>query len=472
MKKRGRRLLEACAFVLLLCAVVTVCSRLLERKQSRNLFGGFLKEPDAYDVLFFGDSQMMNGMLPMDMWQEYGIAGYNLSCYGNTLPTTYWAVRSALDYAQPRLAVIAVNGIHDLNKVTNYSGDLHTAMDFWPLTDTKVSAIDDLLYDVENPDFTDIEGYRYRDLNWEFYIKLGKYHSRWSELNKGDFQAAPAYARGGEMLTGVTPIWSYTLAEEDDYADEMGHGFVYLRRAIELCQSRGVEVLLVQMPSPTLINAQRCANTVRSIAQEYGVDFVDTTYLDSIVDYAVDCYDTDPHLNVSGSLKMTSFLGSYIQSRYNLPDRHGEAHYAAWNDALAAYHHDKMERLCSQTELHSVLMLLHDQAFDVKMVVPPDSAIPYDELAILLMHNLARERVRAGEEYDMSSALMYPLEQFDRAIAEGLPYCLVREDGVVTEYIGKEAETAASAVFGEAMRPGAVTIEVAAEGEQAVQMQF
>jgi len=42
------------------------------------LFGGFLEEPGLYDVLFFGDSQFMNSMLPMELWAEYGIAGYNL----------------------------------------------------------------------------------------------------------------------------------------------------------------------------------------------------------------------------------------------------------------------------------------------------------------------------------------------------------------------------------------------------------
>ena len=122
----------------------------------------------------------------------------------------------------------------------------------------------------------------------------------------------------------VSPIWDYTLAEPDDYADEVGYAFSYLRMALEECRSRGIEVLLLHLPSPMIINSQRYANTARSIAEEYGAGFVDATQLDSIVDYAADCFDQDPHLNTSGTLKMTSYLGSYIREHYDLPDRRGE----------------------------------------------------------------------------------------------------------------------------------------------------
>ena len=76
MKKRSLlRILESCVFLLLLWVVMVMVSGLLERKNSRNLLGGFLEEPQLYDVLFFGDSQLMNAMIPLEMWEDYGIAG-------------------------------------------------------------------------------------------------------------------------------------------------------------------------------------------------------------------------------------------------------------------------------------------------------------------------------------------------------------------------------------------------------------
>jgi len=457
-KKTGLRALEACAFTLLLGALVLGVSGLVERKQSRDLFGGFLEEPELCDVLFFGDSQFMNAMLPLDMWEDTGVAGYNLACYGSVMPTTYWTLVNALDYAQPKLAVISVGGMNETHKVTNYSGDLHTALDFWPMSANKARMIDDLLDDPDDPDYTDIEGYRYRDLRSEFYFTLGKYHSRWSELTKADFEPRPAHSRGGETLVGVYPIWEYELVDENDYAEEGGYSYQYLRMAVEECQRRGIEVLLIHPAAPQYINAQRHANTVRSIAQEYGVGFVDVTYLDSIVDYAVDCFDADPHLNVSGSLKMTDFIGSYIREAYGLADHRGEARYAHWDKHLEAYKDEKLRVIREEESLVNLLMLLHDPDVDVRVAVAPDAPTRYDDVSCLLMHNLAREHVLAREEYDKWSGFMFPLAGFDEALQSGAPYCLHREAGKVTEYTGKAAEIAMREAFGEADAP--VMIEV------------
>lgn len=457
-KKSWLRALQGCAFLLLLGAAVFAAERLVERKQSRELFGGFLEEPEQYDVLFFGDSQLMNAMLPLEMWEDYGIAGYNLACYGSVMPTTYWSLVNALDYAQPRLAVIAVNGMDNPHKVTNYSGDLHTAMDFWPMSANKARMIDDLLSDPDDPDYTDVEGYRYRDLRGEFYFKLGKYHSRWSELTEKDFKAQPHHEKGGETLVGIAPIWDYELADENDYAEEGGYSYQYLRRAIEECGRRGIEVLLVHLPAPQFINSQRHANTVSSIAQEYGVGFVDVTYLDSIVDYAVDCFDADPHLNLSGSLKMTSYLGSYIQAHYDLPDHRGEARYARWNGDLDAYKDKKLRAIREEESLDDLLMLLSDPDVDVRLAIRRDAPIRYDDLGVVLMHNMAREHVLAGEEYEKSSGFMFPLEGFDEALRSGETYCLRREAGRVTEYTGDDAEAVMRETFGDERAP--VMIEV------------
>ena len=83
-KKTWLRLLESSVFVLLICAVLTGVSTLVERKASRNQFGPFLDQPEQYDVLFFGDSSFVNCLFPMEIWEDYGIPGYNLSCYGKS----------------------------------------------------------------------------------------------------------------------------------------------------------------------------------------------------------------------------------------------------------------------------------------------------------------------------------------------------------------------------------------------------
>ena len=449
MKKKSLlRVLEACAFLLLLAAIIALLSGLLERKKSRNVLGGFLEEPQLYDVLFLGDSQFMNAMIPLELWEDYGIAGYNLSSYGNTPAVSYWMLINALDYAQPDLVVIAANSMKGLHKISKFSSDLHMATDFWPLTRNKVRMIRDLLDDPEDPDFRDKEGNLYRDLKWEFLFPMGKYHSRWHELTKEDFSKRPSHVKGGETRVGVESIWDYELTDEENYAEEMGYSYAYLRKTIEECQRRDIDVLLVHLLNPRVINAQRYANTARSIAEEYGVGFVDMTYLDSIVDYAVDCSDTDPHLNVSGTQKTTAFLGSYLRDHYPLPDRRRDPDYAHWYKQLDAYKDEKIRVLAEEENPNNALMLLHDQDFDVSLALFPPSSVYQDDQAYLLIQNIAREHVLAGEEYSKWSNMMFPLSGFDEAYCEEIPYYLHREGDVITEYTGDRAEQAALETFG------------------------
>jgi len=456
--KHGKwlRFLESCVFLLLLCAIVFSLSGLLERKASGNQFGPFLENPQEYDVLFLGDSRFVNCLLPMELWADYGIAGYNLSCYGNTMPVSYWSMMNAFDYAEPDLVVLAINGVRKDLKVTGSSSDLHTALDFYPLTKTKIAAINDLM---DDPRAVDDDGNFYADMRWEYAFKLGKYHSRWSELVASDFSPIKNRQRGAEVVVGVAPYQEYTLIDDNLFAEETGDGYAYMRRTIEECQRRGIDVLLVHLPYPASENAQMHANTVGSIAEEYGVRYVDFVRLDSIVDYAVDCYDEQAHLNPSGALKVTDYLGRYIADHYDLPDRRGEAGYAAWAADYDAYVDEKLYRLSWQgDQLANVLMLLHDDDFDVRMGVRPNAPMYWDDQAILLMHNIAREHVYEADEYAMASSVMYPLEVFDEASWENWAYFLETDGGQAREWSGEEAAAQIESVFAD--RKGHVLIEV------------
>ena len=111
MKQKGLRLIQTLVFCLLLLAVLSHASGVLERKESRNKFGPFFEQKENFDVLFLGNSHMVNGVFPMELWNQHGIAAYNIAGYGNTLPVSYWAMRNAFDYASPRLMVIDISGV-------------------------------------------------------------------------------------------------------------------------------------------------------------------------------------------------------------------------------------------------------------------------------------------------------------------------------------------------------------------------
>lgn len=474
-KKTWLRLLESSVFVLLICAVLTGVSTLVERKASRNQFGPFLDQPEQYDVLFFGDSSFVNCLFPMEIWEDYGIPGYNLSCYGNTMSVNYWVMMNALDYADPEVVVLAVNDVYKDLKVTGSSSDLHTALDFFPLTYTKVRAIEDLM---DDPLATDDDGNRYVDMKWEYIFTLGKYHSRWSDLQQSDFTGLPNVQKGADMMIDVAPMTDYNLIDDDQYGEESGVGYAYLRRIIEECRMRGTEILLVHLPHLASKKAQMSANTVSSIAEEYGVNYIDFVRMDSVVDYATDCYDLSAHLNPSGGWKVTDYIGQYLSERYGLADRRSDPAYAHWQEDYRDYAAYKLERIAAQNELNELLAMIHDDSVSVSVAVRAHADLYWDDQVLTLLHNTAREHVYDADAYSMWSNSMFPLGGLEDALWNDEAYFLDldRENGTLDEFVGERAIERAECLFGDSVWEEGKEIRIRvidnATGKQIVERQF
>jgi hypothetical protein len=62
----------------------------MERKASDFKYANFFEQDEDFDVLFFGTSHVINGIFPMELWNEYGIVSYNFGGHGNEIATSYW----------------------------------------------------------------------------------------------------------------------------------------------------------------------------------------------------------------------------------------------------------------------------------------------------------------------------------------------------------------------------------------------
>lgn len=473
MKKNLLRAVEALAFCTLLALCVWFASGALERKASRIKYEPLLERPDEIDVLFVGDSHMINGVYPMELWKDYGIASYNLACIGNTLPVSYWTMMNALDYVRPQLVVIGINDVEFAHKLTGSSSDAHTALDGLPMTWTKIRAIEDLM---DDPWVTDDDGTPYTELKWEYYFKLGKYHSRWHEAGLRELSYETNRQKGAEMAIAVTEPRDYDIIDENQCAEESGWGYAYLRMMIEECRRRGMDVMLVHLPYPSTEEDQMAANQVYWIAEEYGVDYVDFVALDQVVDYRTDCFDAFSHLNPSGARKVTDYIGRYITDWYDVPDRRGEASHAHWDADYADYAAYKLGRFKMQSDLDHVLMLLHDRHLTARIGVKEGAALYGDEQLMRLMHNTVREHVFEEDAFAKWSDSLFPLTGLDEAAASGEAYFaqLNGPGEPAEEYAGEEAVRITQEHFGVMPEDVQVMIEVleADTGETAAVMHF
>ena len=161
--------MSATAFLVLLISLIAGLSCVLEYKGSREKIEPFIQNAEQYDVLFFGDSHAYSAIYPMELWENYGIASYNLANYNLTIPLSYWVMRNALLYCQPELVVLDFNQVWEQAKLCESSGDVHTGLDGFPLSRMKLEAIYDLM---DDPLVTDKNGNLWYIRNYSHLLKI------------------------------------------------------------------------------------------------------------------------------------------------------------------------------------------------------------------------------------------------------------------------------------------------------------
>lgn len=376
MKKKWMRFGSCVAVLFILCLAVAGSANVVERKASKEKYAEFFEQDADYDVLFVGTSHVINGVYPMELWKEYGIVSYNLGGHGNEMATSYWVLKNALDYTTPRLVVIDCYMLASDLKVNENPELAHLSLDALPITKTKVQAVRDLFEEAQEEN----TGAEYL---WNFLT----YHNRWNELSEEDFVEPGTVEKGAEMRIAVAEPESIEQIERSEKLTSETTGMRYLRKMIEECQQNGIEVLLMYLPFPAGEEAQMEANTVVDIADAYSLSYIN--YLDEdIIDWDTDCYDRVSHLNPSGARKVTSHLGNYIMTHYDVPDERENVIYEDWDQDYADYTACKLDNLKAQSELEPYLMLLYGEDFDFVLTVNGKSAISKDDKIAALFRNL------------------------------------------------------------------------------------
>ena len=131
---------------------------LMERKESRLKYISFFEQEADFDVLFLGTSHVINGIFPMELWNDYGIVSYNFGGHGNRLATSYWVMENAFDYTSPKLIVIDCYMLSEPDKIASDFSHMHSVFDAFPFSKTKVNTVFDLLEMEVQEEEGDIEG--------------------------------------------------------------------------------------------------------------------------------------------------------------------------------------------------------------------------------------------------------------------------------------------------------------------------
>lgn len=354
--KRLQKIISAIVFLALLFGAILKCADVLESKEARKKYIPFYESETNFDVIFLGTSHVKDQVLPMEMWDEYGIASYNWGHSNCTPAENYYLIQDILKYTSPKIVVIDVYGIteYDDNNNGKYkTGKIeqqHVQFDSLPISLSKIKASQDVFDDYDNNE----------DFIWNFIM----YHNRWSELGEEDFKYEITTQKGATFLTGLG-TGRFQRISEDEKREIDSVCYPYFLNLIEYCEEQGVQVLCVYLPYGAVgEGSQLIANSIGDIVEAYPNCHYVNMLTKNIVNLNTDVYQDNSHLNYSGSLKVTKWLGEYLVQNYELDDYSDND---SWYLDYQAYYEYKVKTLEQQTALVNYLVQLADSDFSAEL---------------------------------------------------------------------------------------------------------
>ena len=430
MNKIIKSMISFVAVAGMIIAGILYVSDVTERKDSKEKFDEFY-ETENIEVLFLGSSHVLNGILPMELWNEYGIVSYNMGGHGNRMVLNYWVLMNALEHKTPKLVVLDAYMLGLEDKIADLE-QVHLSSDHFPYSQTKKDMIDDLVEE-EN---------RKSDFLWKF----STYHNRWSELKENDFVRKTTPEKGAESRIEVAVPVEMRYFDADFKIPKEGLGVEYACKIIEECQKRGIDILITYLPFPENSGWQGESNRMEDIAAEYGVNFLDYYTLLEQVNINTDFYDKDSHMNPSGARKITRYIGNYIMQNYAIEDHRENEEYSSWHDDYETYLDFKKENICKEEELKNYLMLLNDKDFSYGIYFKPWNSIGAYSVLVELLNNIGINYAEIPNDYyfmlvdNMTGErkIMHLFEEMETRFAE---FSLFYNDEGHLELTNSEAES-------------------------------
>ena len=338
MEKHSKtvNLIKALIIIAVGIAILLGLSKILTLKSEDgiNQLQALYKQPeDSIDVIFLGSSKVYCDIATGVLWDNYGIAAFDLG--GAEAPSwvSYYQLKEALKTQKPKVVCyeVSVAAMYDmLVQENNWATDNNYGMKW------NSNRIDMLRVNSEEDDFK---------------LRLNPFnimHGRYKDLTENDF----INIRDSVNYKGFDPrerIWEMNtpnngaITEADPCTEKENE---YIRKLIELARSNDISILLFASPYDVPEEDQRILNYIVDIAESENVEYIDfNRFFDEIgMDFSCDMADTG-HLNYSGNYKFTNYFGSLLKEKYDLPDRRGDKKYVSWewDSALQNYERNDLD---------------------------------------------------------------------------------------------------------------------------------
>ncbi len=364
--KKHSRALKTAAFLLATVLILGICNFVVRPVwtdwNNYNTTHGIYEEPkNTIETLFVGKSAVMNAIIPIQLYEEYGICAYDLSTEDQPMLASYYWVEEGYRLHSETLdtVVLDVSGLCVPAEESFY----HKALDAMHFSSVKLDAVRAYSGNFEQ--------------TIQNLIPLLSYHARWSDLSDEDIQKA-----GYEpelSLRGYNYSTSSLLDEADNY-DEISlplyetdaggevnpldlEALSYLEKMTEFCDEKDIRLILIKNPSEFIWDSA-FSNAVQAVADSYGLEFLDLNldpyYDETGFNFATDSIDNQ-HANYRGASKITSYIGKYLSEECGCRDVRDDNTYKFMEEELEEFNRISAgEELCEITDPCEYLSYLNE----------------------------------------------------------------------------------------------------------------
>ncbi len=355
-KSKAVNFIKAVIIIITAVLIVTGLSRLflLKSEDGINQFDALYKQPEnSIDALFLGSSLVYCNIATGVMWENHGLAAFDLGGAEAPAWVSYYQLKEALQSQTPKVVCyeVSIAGMYPtLYQADNWASDNSYGMKW------NSNRIDQLKVNSEEDDFL----LRLNPLNIM--------HGRYKDLKENDF----TNVRNTANYKGFDPRESVSDQERPELLDpsEMEpcseKAEEYIRKMAELTRQEGIPLILFVSPYPVTESQQRVNNYIATIAESEGVEFIDFNrrYDDIGIDFKADMADHS-HLNYSGNYKFSDYFAKLLKDKFDIPDRRGDERYVSWDWDAALQDYERNDLKINTSEDAGEILTLAQNGYIV-----------------------------------------------------------------------------------------------------------
>ncbi len=353
MKKKIKNIIKTIIFLIALLFFINCSSYILRDKPSIKRYYDFYNDNTELDILLSGSSHMLNSILPMELYEKYGITSYNIGNPRESIPTSYWVIRNAIKQRKPKIVILEVyyDGWGEKIKEDDMPF-LHYFFDSAPFSIDKFLAMNDLVG---------------LDKSLEYLFDLSFYNSRWDKLTEDDFNFDYSLEKGALSLIEYKSfdyVYDDTSCNDErlkvtDVAEE------YLNKIKELCEKNDIKLILFQSPFPANNNEIETSIKYNNYAKENNIPFINLLKQNEI-DYSVYMANRG-HLNIYGAKIITNMVGEYLLNNYS--NIISSKNIEKWNNDLVSYEKSNELLLKSTMKIDEIILLSLYLNYDIEIKI-------------------------------------------------------------------------------------------------------